>query len=71
MKLLTIKVDCPTCGTKIKIPDFARIEAKALKDYDLAEQAAQDKLRDLQIWLSKASLWDVIKWWFKGKRSYH
>jgi len=62
-------VNCPTCGTEIRVPFLAKLKAKAEKDYDLAEQSAQEELTSLQLWLETVSLVGLIKFWIKRNRN--
>ena len=67
MKIPIVKIDCPNCSTHINIPFFASLEAKAIEEYDMNETSAQSELANLEWWLRKASLFDLLKYWLKRK----
>ncbi len=59
------KVDCPNCHTIIRVPFVEKLKKKAIKEYDMMEVSAQEELFDLRFWLHSASLFELIKFWFR------
>jgi len=68
MNTMPYKVQCPKCGHTTIFPVLGEIRAKAQEDWDLAEQSAQERLTNLDIWFWEASLLDFIKLWFKKEK---
>ncbi len=68
MKKLHIDITCPICHTTIHIPFLPALEAKALEDYDLAEQSAQEELSNLHLWLGSASLISLTGFWLQRRK---
>ena len=53
------------CGMTIKIPITLGMEVKAKEDYDLAQESAVEKFDNLWLWLHEASLYQLIRFWFR------
>jgi len=68
MDLLEMDITCPNCKMKIHVPFFRDLEAKAIEEFDLSEISAQDKYNGLKGWLDSASLWELVKYWWRYKR---
>lgn len=66
--MMKFNVSCPNCHSVISVPFIRKLEKQAIKDYDMAEVSAQDKLSSLNWWLNTISFWGLIKWWKKGRR---
>ena len=64
-----VVIDCPTCKTKVHIPFFRGLKAKSIEEADMAEESARSELADLRWWLSNATPWDLLcYWWKEGRR---
>ncbi len=68
MKIPIVKIDCPNCSMGLNIPFFESLEAKAIEDYDMNETSAQSELDSLRMWLWRASLFDLLKYWLKRRK---
>jgi len=67
VNILKDKIECPACHTKVILPWLPEIRHRKLQDdYDMAERDAQEILNDLWNWLSYASLWSFVKFWWRG-----
>jgi hypothetical protein len=68
MKIRRDSIDCPNCGSTVNLPWLPSLKHRKMEDdYDRAEIDAQEILNDLWNWLSHASLWSFIKFWFNRK----
>lgn len=61
--MMQFDISCPNCHTLVHIPFMRELKARAIKEFDLAEVYAQDKLSSLELWLETVSFWGLIKWW--------
>jgi len=63
-----IDIDCPVCHSEIHVPFIRDLEAKAIEDFDLAEITAQEKYASLKKMLERASLWSLIRFWWRKRK---
>lgn len=61
------KINCPNCHVTIRVPFVRELKVQAIKDADMLEVTARDKLLALELWLNSTSIFGLLKWWIKRR----